>query len=115
MREGPTSIGDDVTELRDASAAGGAAHRSELSPLSFLARSEFVYPDKVAVVHEDRRYTYREFGERVRRILLPGDVNELQHAFSDTFSNIMEFGSNMLGAIGDAIILCDKLCCCVVF
>ncbi len=57
-----------MTELSDASAAGLAAHRSELSPLSFLARSEFVYPDKVAVVHEDRRYTYRQFGERVRRL-----------------------------------------------
>ncbi len=44
------------------------AHRSELSPLSFLERSEFVYPDKVAVVHEDRRYTYRELGARVRRL-----------------------------------------------
>ena len=27
-----------------------------------------MYPDKVAVVHEDRRYTYREFGERVNRL-----------------------------------------------
>jgi fatty-acyl-CoA synthase len=44
------------------------AHRSELDPLSFLARSEFVYPDKVAVVHDSRRYTYREFGQRVRRL-----------------------------------------------
>jgi fatty-acyl-CoA synthase len=44
------------------------AHRSELDPTSFLWRSEFVYPDKVAVVHEDRRYTYRELGERVRRL-----------------------------------------------
>ena len=44
------------------------AHRSELNPLSFLQRSEFVYPEKVAVVHDDRRYTYREFGERVRRL-----------------------------------------------
>ncbi len=45
-----------------------SAHRSELTPLSFLARSEFVYPDKVAVVHGKRRYTYREMGERVRRL-----------------------------------------------
>lgn len=44
------------------------AHRSELNPLSFLWRSEFVYPDKIAVVHGDRRYTYREMGERVRRL-----------------------------------------------
>ncbi len=44
------------------------AHRSELDPVSFLARSEFVYPNKVAVVHGDRRYSYRELGERVRRL-----------------------------------------------
>jgi hypothetical protein len=41
------------------------AHRTELSPLRFLERSVLVYPGKVAVVHQDRRYTYREFGERV--------------------------------------------------
>ena len=44
------------------------AHRAELSPLSFLERSEFVYPEKVAIVHEKRRYTYREMGDRVRRL-----------------------------------------------
>ncbi len=44
------------------------AHRSELNPLSFLARSAFVYPNKVAVVHGDRRYTYREMDERARRL-----------------------------------------------
>jgi acyl-CoA synthetase (AMP-forming)/AMP-acid ligase II len=59
--------GDDVTEISDAPEVR-RAHRSELNPLSFLARSEFVYPDKVAVVHEDRRYTYAEFGGRVRRL-----------------------------------------------
>ncbi|MBV9339117.1 MAG: AMP-binding protein, partial [Solirubrobacterales bacterium] len=56
-----------MTEIADALDVG-LAHRTELSPLSFLQRSEFVYPDKVAVVHEDRRYTYREMGERVRRL-----------------------------------------------
>ena len=44
------------------------AHRTELTPLAFLERSVMVYPDKVAVVHGDRRYTYREFGERVNRL-----------------------------------------------
>jgi fatty-acyl-CoA synthase len=43
-------------------------YRSELSPLSFLRRSAYVYPDKVAVVHGGRRYTYREFNERVNRL-----------------------------------------------
>src|SRR2546430_10792653 len=44
------------------------AHRSDLTRLAFLERSVLVYPDKVAVVHEGRRYTYREFGERVNRL-----------------------------------------------
>jgi fatty-acyl-CoA synthase len=44
------------------------ANRTELNPLSFLQRSALVYPDRVAVVHEDRRYTYRQFGERVNRL-----------------------------------------------
>jgi fatty-acyl-CoA synthase len=33
-----------------------------------LERSAFVYPDRVAVVHGDRRYTYRELGARVNRL-----------------------------------------------
>jgi len=42
-------------------------YRSELSPVSFLRRSAYVYPDKVAVVHGKRRTTYREFEERCNR------------------------------------------------
>jgi fatty-acyl-CoA synthase len=42
-------------------------YRSELTPLSFLRRSAFVYPDKIAVVYGERRYTYREFEIRVNR------------------------------------------------
>src|SRR5829696_1401245 len=43
------------------------AYRSELSPVSFLRRSAYVYPDKVAVVHGERRTTYRELDERCNR------------------------------------------------
>lgn len=39
-----------------------------LSPVKFLIRSAEVYPEKVAVVYGDRRYTYREFYERVNRL-----------------------------------------------
>ena len=42
-------------------------YRSELTPLSFLRRSALVYPDKIAVVYGETRYTYREFEERVNR------------------------------------------------
>ncbi len=39
-----------------------------LSPVKFLVRSAEVYPDKVAVVYGDERYTYRQFYERVDRL-----------------------------------------------
>jgi len=43
-------------------------YRTDLTPVSFLERSLLVFPNKVAVVHEDRHYTYREFAERVYRL-----------------------------------------------
>ena len=43
-------------------------YRTELTPVSFLERSAYVLPDKVAVVHGDRRYTYRQLEERVNRL-----------------------------------------------
>jgi fatty-acyl-CoA synthase len=49
-------------------AAVRRVNRTELTPLSFLERSVVVYPNRVAVVHGDRRYTYREFGARVNRL-----------------------------------------------
>ena len=39
-----------------------------LSPHDFLERSALVYPGKVAVEYNDRRYTYREFRDRVNRL-----------------------------------------------
>ena len=43
-------------------------YRTELTPVSFLERSAYVFPDKVAVIHGDRRYTYRQLEERVNRL-----------------------------------------------
>src|SRR5882724_11211731 len=43
-------------------------YRTELSPVSFLTRSAYVFPDKMAVVHGSRRYTYRQLEERVNRL-----------------------------------------------
>jgi acyl-CoA synthetase (AMP-forming)/AMP-acid ligase II len=39
--------------------------RTELNPVSFLYRSAAIHPDRVAVVHGNRRYSYAELGERV--------------------------------------------------
>ncbi len=43
-------------------------YRTELTPVSFLRRSAYVYPDRTAVVHGDRRYAYREFEARCNRL-----------------------------------------------
>ena len=47
---------------------GDKVYRSELDPVSFLRRSALVFPDRTAVVHAERRYTYRELEERVDRL-----------------------------------------------
>src|SRR5262249_60257056 len=44
-----------------------AGNYRPLTPLSFLVRSAYVFPDKTAVVYKDRRYTYRQFRQRVNR------------------------------------------------
>lgn len=45
-----------------------SVNKSILTPVEFLTRSAFVYPDKTAVIHGDKRYTYREFSQRVYRL-----------------------------------------------
>ena len=34
-------------------------YRTELTPVAFLRRSAYVFPEKTAVIHGARRYTYR--------------------------------------------------------
>ena len=53
--------------MQDSTPASAKAYRTELSPLSFLRRSAYVFPDRVAIVHGERRTTYREFEQRVNR------------------------------------------------
>ena len=52
----------------DAGLPRNPANHVPLSPVTFLERSEIVYPDKVAVRHGALAYTYREFGARCRRL-----------------------------------------------
>ncbi|MFN3130196.1 acyl-CoA synthetase [Roseibium sp.] len=44
------------------------ANHVPLSPLSFLERTAALFPDRLAVVYNDRRYTWSDVLERVRRI-----------------------------------------------
>src|SRR5215217_4823470 len=39
-----------------------------LSPIGFLRRSAFVYPNRTSVIHGERRYTWRQSLERCRRL-----------------------------------------------
>src|SRR5215831_5801153 len=55
------------------------AFRTELTPVAFLRRSAYVFPDKTAVVHGERRYTYRQFEERVDRLASGLRALGLQH------------------------------------
>ena len=45
-----------------------AANYQPLTPLTFLKRSALVYPDKTAVIHGERRISYRDFYARARRL-----------------------------------------------
>jgi fatty-acyl-CoA synthase len=57
-----------MTIAAPARPATDKVYRTELSPVSFLRRSAYVFPDRVAVVHGERRLTYRELDERVNRL-----------------------------------------------
>ncbi|MEO6746512.1 MAG: AMP-binding protein, partial [Caldimonas sp.] len=44
------------------------ANHVPLSPLSFIARTAFVYPDRVAMIHGDWQITWKESYARCRRL-----------------------------------------------
>ncbi|WP_119067084.1 acyl--CoA ligase family protein [Rubrobacter indicoceani] len=43
-------------------------YRSELTPVSFLRRASYMFPDHTAVVNAEHRYSYRELEGRVNRL-----------------------------------------------
>jgi len=45
-----------------------AANFVPLSPLSFIERSAYVYPDRVSVIHGARQFTWKQTYERCRRL-----------------------------------------------
>src|SRR5205085_4557664 len=62
---------DALTATEDAflpDAAAGKVFRSELNPVDFLRRAAYMYPEKIAVVDEGRRYSYRQLAERSWRL-----------------------------------------------
>ena len=45
-----------------------AANYVPLTPVSFLARTAYIWPNRIAVIHGDRRYTWAQTYERSRRL-----------------------------------------------
>jgi 3-(methylthio)propionyl---CoA ligase len=90
--------------------ARNPANFTALSPLSFLARSAAVYPDKLAVVNGDARFTYRELYARCRRLadalrgrgIRPGDTVAV---LAPNVPALLEahFGVPMAGAVLNAL------------
>ena len=46
----------------------GPANFVPLTPTAFLARSAAIYPDRTAVIHGERRISYRELDARAHRL-----------------------------------------------
>ena len=86
------------------------ANFAALTPLSFLARTAAVYPDKTAVIHGQRRFTYREFQERCRRLanalyrrgVGPGDAVSVMAANVPALLEA-HYGVPMVGAVLNAL------------
>jgi fatty-acyl-CoA synthase len=87
-----------------------AANYVPLTPIGFLVRSASVYPNRLAVVHGERRYSWREALERCRRLASALTVRGIKRG--DTVAlmapNIPEafeayFGVPMAGAVLNAL------------
>src|SRR5215218_8770901 len=57
-----------VAEIRKENSVSEKVYRSELTPVIFLRRSAYMFPQKTAVVYGERRYPYSELEERVDRL-----------------------------------------------
>ena len=44
------------------------ANYTPLTPLTFIARTAYVYPERTAVIHGQRRYSWLETFSRARRL-----------------------------------------------
>src|SRR5580693_5353539 len=57
-----------MTSMYDQDLARNQANYAPLTPLTFLERAAYVYPDRPSVVHGAERYTWRETYTRCRRL-----------------------------------------------
>src|SRR5215813_11155311 len=67
MSSGKARASTGALQLGDA-LARRPANFVPLSPVSFLARASDFFADRIAVVHSNRQFTYRQFYGRSRRL-----------------------------------------------
>ena len=87
-----------------------AANHVPLTPLTQLARVASIWPDKIAVIHGDRRYTYAAFYARCRRLasalaargIGPGDTVSVMAPNTPALLEA-HFGIPMMGAVLNAL------------
>jgi fatty-acyl-CoA synthase len=60
----PTGARSATARVSPTESRPGKVFRTELDPVDFLRRAAYMYPDKVALVHGVRRYTYRQLADR---------------------------------------------------
>ncbi len=96
--------------IYDAGLGRNRANYVPLTPLSLLARSAEVFPDKPAVIHGDTVYTYRSYAERCRR--LASVLSRRGVGLGDTVAALLantpamleaHFGVPMVGAVLNAL------------
>jgi 3-(methylthio)propionyl---CoA ligase len=82
------------------------ANYTVLSPLTFIERTAYVYPQRISVIHDERQFTWRETYERCRRLgsALRGRGIGVGDTVAVMLPNIPEmyechFGVSMSGAI----------------
>ena len=80
-----------------------------LSPVSFLTRTAGIYPNRVAVIHGERRYTYAQFAERCRR--LASSLEKVGVGKGDTVAIMAPNTPEMLEAHYAVPMLGAVLCC----
>src|SRR5262245_18118141 len=51
-----------------ASLQPNTANFAPLTPVSFVTRAAEIHPDRTAVIHGERRYSYRQFYDRAKRL-----------------------------------------------
>jgi fatty-acyl-CoA synthase len=87
-----------------------AANHSALTPISFLQRSAYIFPDKTAVIDDDMTLTYQTFYQRCLR--LAASLRELGVRAGDTVSALCHntrelleahYAVPMLGAVLNAL------------